>query len=95
MRRAIGCFKAYDLRGRVPDELDEDIAWRVGRAFAAWRGARRVAIGRDVRASSDALAAALARGLNEGGADVADLGPLRYLRRSTSPRITPGWTAGS
>jgi phosphomannomutase len=74
MRRAIGCFKAYDLRGRVPDELDEDIAWRVGRAFAAWRGARRVAIGRDVRASSDALAAALARGLNEGGADVADLG---------------------
>ena len=74
MRRAIGCFKAYDLRGRVPDELDEDIAWRVGRAFAAWRGARRVAIGRDVRASSDAIAAALARGLNEGGADVADLG---------------------
>jgi phosphomannomutase/phosphomannomutase/phosphoglucomutase len=74
MRRSIGCFKAYDLRGRVPDELDEDIAWRVGRAFAAWRGARRVALGRDVRASSDALAAALARGLNEGGADVADLG---------------------
>jgi phosphomannomutase/phosphomannomutase/phosphoglucomutase len=74
MRRAIGCFKAYDLRGRVPDELDEDIAWRLGRAFATWRGAKRVGIGRDVRASSDALAAALARGLNEGGADVADLG---------------------
>jgi phosphomannomutase/phosphomannomutase/phosphoglucomutase len=74
VKRTIGCFKAYDLRGRIPDELDEDIAWRLGRAFAAWRGARRVAIGRDVRKSSDALAAALARGLNEGGADVADLG---------------------
>jgi phosphomannomutase/phosphomannomutase/phosphoglucomutase len=74
MRRSIGCFKAYDLRGRVPDELDEDVAWRVGRAFATWRGARRVAIGRDVRVSSNALATALARGLNEGGADVADLG---------------------
>jgi phosphomannomutase len=74
MRRAIGCFKAYDLRGRVPDELDEDIAWRVGRAFAKWRGANRVAIGRDVRPSSEALATALARGLTEGGADVADIG---------------------
>jgi phosphomannomutase len=74
VKRAIGCFKAYDLRGRVPDELDEDIAWRVGRAFAAWRSPRRVAIGRDVRASSAALADALARGLMEGGADVADIG---------------------
>ena len=43
MKRAIGCFKAYDLRGRVPDELDEDIAYRLGRAFAAWCMPRRVA----------------------------------------------------
>ena len=74
MKRAIGCFKAYDLRGRVPDELDEDIAYRLGRAFAAWCMPRRVAVGRDVRASSEALAGALARGLAESGAQVADLG---------------------
>ncbi|MBV0892487.1 phosphomannomutase [Paracoccus sp. Z118] len=73
-RREITCFKAYDLRGKLGSELDEDVAWRVGRAFAARPETRRVVVGRDGRESSPALAAALIRGLTEGGADVLDLG---------------------
>ena len=72
--RTITCFKAYDLRGRLGDELDEDVAWRVGRAFALRPGTRRVVVGRDGRESSPALAAALTRGLVEGGVEVLDLG---------------------
>ncbi|WP_134681235.1 phosphomannomutase [Paracoccus ravus] len=72
--RQIDCFKAYDIRGRLGSELDEDVAWRVGRAFAQLRGAREVIVGRDSRATSPALAAALIRGLTEGGAHVRDLG---------------------
>lgn len=72
--RQIDCFKAYDVRGRLGVELDEDVAWRIGRAFAQLRGARQVVVGRDSRASSPALARALIRGLTEGGADVLDLG---------------------
>jgi hypothetical protein len=49
------CFKAYDIRGRLGDELNTDIAYRVGRAFAEVMKARRVVIGRDVRPSSEEL----------------------------------------
>jgi phosphomannomutase/phosphoglucomutase len=69
-----GCFKAYDIRGRVPDELDEALAWRIGRAFVAERGARTVVVGRDMRQESPSLASALIQGLTSGGADVIDLG---------------------
>ncbi|WP_347266276.1 phosphomannomutase [Paracoccus sp. (in: a-proteobacteria)] len=72
--RRIDCFKAYDVRGRLGSELDADIAWRIGRAFAQVLAAREVIVGRDCRASSPELAAALIRGLNEGGANVRDLG---------------------
>ena len=72
--RRIDCFKAYDVRGRLGVDLDEDVAWRIGRAFAQSRKAREVIVGRDSRASSPALSAALIRGLTEGGADVRDLG---------------------
>lgn len=72
--REITCFKAYDIRGRLGVDLDEDVAWRVGRAFAARPGVRRVVVGRDGRDSSPRLAAALIRGLTEGGAEVLDLG---------------------
>lgn len=72
--REITCFKAYDVRGKLGSELDEDIAYRIGRAFAEARGARSVVVGRDSRETSPALAAALTRGLTEGGADVLDLG---------------------
>ncbi|MEM8766184.1 MAG: phosphomannomutase [Pseudomonadota bacterium] len=68
------CFKAYDIRGRVPDELNEDIAARIGRAFVEVEGARRVAIGHDIRLSSPRLAAALSDGLRAAGADVLDVG---------------------
>ncbi len=72
--RPITCFKAYDVRGRLGEDLDTDIAYRIGRAFAQARGARRVVLGRDSRASSPELAAAVARGLVDGGAEVLDLG---------------------
>jgi len=70
----ISCFKAYDVRGRVPEELDEDIAYRIGRGYAAFVEPRKVAVGRDIRASSPALSAALIRGLNDSGVDVLDIG---------------------
>jgi len=70
----LNCFKAYDIRGRLPDELNEDIAYRIGRAYAEFLGPRRVVVGRDVRLSSEALCRALAEGLTDGGADVFDIG---------------------
>lgn len=68
------CFKAYDIRGRVGEDLDEGIARLIGRAFAEVLSARRVVLGRDIRASSPALADAAAQGLMEAGAEVLDLG---------------------
>lgn len=70
----LGCFKAYDIRGKVPEALDADLAYRIGLAFVAELGARSVVVGEDVRLESPALAAALRRGLCDGGADVLDLG---------------------
>jgi phosphomannomutase len=71
---AITCFKAYDLRGRIPVELNDDVAYRVGRGYAQFLGAKRVAVGRDVRLSSAALTDALSRGLTDSGVDVYDIG---------------------
>lgn len=70
----LSCFKSYDLRGRLGDELNEDVAYRVGRAYAQYLEARRVVVGGDVRLSSAVLKQALADGLMDGGADVLDLG---------------------
>ena len=67
-------FKAYDVRGVVPDELDVDLVRRIGSAFVEWSGLPRFLIGRDARLSSPDLAAALADGITSRGADVADLG---------------------
>jgi phosphomannomutase len=67
-------FKAYDVRGVVPDELDEDVARRVGAAFAHFCGEPRILLGRDCRLSSEALGAAFAEGVTGRGADVVDLG---------------------
>jgi phosphomannomutase len=66
--------KAYDIRGIVPDQLDEDVARRVGAAFAQWTGADAVALGRDCRLSSSSLAAAVREGVTGRGVDVIDLG---------------------
>jgi phosphomannomutase len=72
--RAAAAFKAYDIRGRVPEELDAAVAYRIGRAYVELTAARRVVLGRDVRLSSPELAAAVAEGLMDGGADVYDIG---------------------
>ncbi len=72
--REITCFKAYDVRGELGKNLDADVAYRIGRAFAQARDAKRVVVGRDSRESSPELAQALIEGLTDGGADVLDLG---------------------
>lgn len=71
---SLTCFKAYDIRGRLGHDLDTGIATRVGRAFAEVLGTRRVVLGRDIRASSQELADAVADGLMAAGAEVLDLG---------------------
>lgn len=68
------CFKAYDIRGRLPDELNAELAERIGRATAAHLRPRRMVLGRDIRLSSPALSGALARGLSRAGVEVLDLG---------------------
>jgi phosphomannomutase len=67
-------FKAYDVRGIYPAELDEDGAYAIGRAYVDQFEPQRIAVGRDMRVSSPSMAAALIRGATEGGADVLDLG---------------------
>lgn len=69
-----GVFKAYDIRGLYGEQIDEDGAERVGRAFIAVTGARRVAVGHDVRLSSPGISAAFIRGALSAGADVTALG---------------------
>jgi phosphomannomutase len=68
------CFKAYDIRGKVPSELDEELARDIGRAYAQLFKPRRIAIGRDMRLSSEAIAGALAEGFLMSGVDVVDIG---------------------
>jgi phosphomannomutase len=67
-------FKAYDIRGIHPAELDEDGAYAIGRAYVEQFEPRRIAVGRDMRVSSPSMAAALIRGVTDAGADVLDLG---------------------
>jgi phosphomannomutase len=67
-------FKAYDIRGTVPDQLDADVARRIGAAFASFTAADRVLVARDMRPSGIELAAAFADGVTGQGADVVDLG---------------------
>ena len=68
------CFKAYDIRGRVPADLDADLAYRIGLATVRFLGGTRFAVGRDCRLSSGELCDALVRGLTGAGADVLDIG---------------------
>lgn len=77
-----GIFKAYDIRGIYPGQLNEDAAEKIGRAFVVFTGAKKVVVGRDMRPHSEPLFHALAKGLMEQGADVIDLGlcstPMSY-----------------
>lgn len=67
-------FKAYDIRGLYPDQLNEDIAGRIGAAFASVSGSASIVLGRDMRVSSESLAAAFIQGITSQGVDVVDLG---------------------
>ena len=67
-------FKAYDIRGTYPDQVNADVAYKIGYALAAILGPHTVAVGRDMRGSSDELFESLARGITDQGADVVDLG---------------------
>jgi len=68
------CFKAYDIRGKLGEELNTDIAYRIGRAFAQHTKAKQVVVGGDIRLTSEELKLALANGLMDGGTNVIDLG---------------------
>lgn len=68
------CFKAYDIRGRVPDQLNPAMAARIGKAYVSVTGARNVAVGYDIRLSSPQIADALSQGLRAAGADVYNIG---------------------
>jgi phosphomannomutase len=70
----IPSFKAYDIRGKVPGDLNNELAYKVGKAVVKYLDAKKVLIGRDVRKSSPELAEALTKGITENGADVYDLG---------------------
>ena len=67
MPTSIECFKAYDVRGQIPTQLNDDVAYRIGNATAEFLGAKRVVVGRDMRLSSAELADSVAIGLVEAG----------------------------
>ncbi|WED23653.1 phosphomannomutase CpsG [Vibrio sp. JC009] len=68
------CFKAYDIRGKLGEELNEDIAYRIGRAYAQYLTPKTVVVGGDARETSEALKLAVAKGLMDGGSNVIDIG---------------------
>lgn len=74
MQLAPGLFKSYDVRGIYPSEINDDVAYRIGRAFVTLLGAERIVVGRDMRPSGERLFAAFARGATESGADVTSIG---------------------
>lgn len=67
-------FKAYDVRGRIPDEINPQLAYDIGRAYAAFVQPRKVCVGRDIRLSSEDLVGAITRGLIDSGVEVYDIG---------------------
>jgi phosphomannomutase len=67
-------FKAYDIRGRIPDEFNEDVAYRIGRAYVEFLKASRVCVGYDIRLSSPVISQALEKGLTDQGCNVVDIG---------------------
>jgi phosphomannomutase len=68
------CFKAYDIRGQLGTELDEKIAYRIGRAYAEFLKPKSIVLGGDIRLTSEALKTALSEGIRDAGADVIDIG---------------------
>lgn len=76
MGQYLACFKAYDVRGKVPSELNPEVAYAIGRAYAQKTGAKTVCVGYDIRLTGPELAESLSRGLNEEGCNVIDLGMI-------------------
>ena len=74
MTNKLECFKAYDIRGRLPDQLNDDIAYRIGRAYVEFLQPKKVVVGHDIRLSSPALTDALIEGLLDGGVNVLHIG---------------------
>lgn len=74
MKIEINCFKPYDIRGRIPDQLNEEIAYRIGRAYAMWLKPRNVVVGYDIRLTSQDLCKSLTQGLLDSGVDVINIG---------------------
>ena len=74
MLNQLNCFKAYDIRGRLPDVLNEDIAWRIGRAYAEYFNPDTVVVGGDARLSTNSLKESLKCGLRSAGVNVLDIG---------------------
>lgn len=72
--KTLTCFKAYDIRGQLGSELNEDIAYRIGRAFGEYLKPKTIVVGGDVRLTSESLKMALAEGLMDAGSDVLDIG---------------------
>ena len=72
--KELSCFKAYDVRGRIPDELNEDIAYQIGRAYAEVVKPGKVVVGHDIRLTSRSICDALTNGLLDSGVDVFDIG---------------------
>ena len=70
----ISCFKAYDVRGRIPSELNEDVAFRIGVGIASYFSAETVVVGYDIRPSSMDILNALTKGMNSQGAKVFSIG---------------------
>ena len=70
----LSCFKAYDIRGHMPDELNDDIAWRIGRATAEYLKPKTMVVGGEIHLSTPELKFALSDGLRAGGVEVTDIG---------------------
>ena len=74
MTEELTCFKAYDVRGRVPEQLNNGIAYRIGRAYAEYLKPKQVVVGYDIRLSSQELCVSLSQGLMEAGVNVINIG---------------------
>ena len=74
MTKQITCFKAYDIRGQIPNELNAEIAYRIGNATVEFLDAKRLVVGRDIRQSSEELMQAVSKGIRDAGAEVLDIG---------------------
>src|SRR3990170_5006530 len=70
----LSSFKAYDIRGKVPSELNANLAYKIGKTYPVLINAKKIVIGHDIRKSSEEISAALAKGLTESGVDVIDIG---------------------